>query len=103
MHIVLHGYIKYLYFVRLCFTHFHFKENPVHSQEADTDENQGSLTFEEFCTFYKLISTRRDLYLLMITYSNHKEHMELNDLQRFLENEQKAGVIHFAHLHQVIF
>uniref|UniRef100_A0A671TBN3 Phosphoinositide phospholipase C n=1 Tax=Sinocyclocheilus anshuiensis TaxID=1608454 RepID=A0A671TBN3_9TELE len=58
-------------------------------QEADTDENQGSLTFEEFCTFYKLISTRRDLYLLMITYSNHKEHMDLNDLQRFLENEQK--------------
>uniref|UniRef100_A0A672NKS1 Phosphoinositide phospholipase C n=1 Tax=Sinocyclocheilus grahami TaxID=75366 RepID=A0A672NKS1_SINGR len=58
-------------------------------QEADTDENQGSLTFEEFCTFYKLISTRRDLYLLMITYNNHKEHMDLNDLQRFLENEQK--------------
>ncbi|XP_042589381.1 1-phosphatidylinositol 4,5-bisphosphate phosphodiesterase eta-2-like [Cyprinus carpio] len=25
----------------------------------------------------------------MITYSNHKEHMDLNDLQRFLENEQK--------------
>uniref|UniRef100_A0A671TER4 Phosphoinositide phospholipase C n=1 Tax=Sinocyclocheilus anshuiensis TaxID=1608454 RepID=A0A671TER4_9TELE len=63
----------------------------------------GSLTFEEFCTFYKLISTRRDLYLLMITYSNHKEHMDLNDLQRFLENEQKAGVIHFAHLHEVIY
>ncbi|XP_050978479.1 1-phosphatidylinositol 4,5-bisphosphate phosphodiesterase eta-2 [Labeo rohita] len=58
-------------------------------QEADTDENQGSLTFEEFSTFYKLISTRRDLYLLMITYSNHKEHLDLNDLQRFLENEQK--------------
>ncbi|XP_067243369.1 1-phosphatidylinositol 4,5-bisphosphate phosphodiesterase eta-2 [Chanodichthys erythropterus] len=58
-------------------------------QEADTDENQGSLTFEEFCTFYKLISTRRDLYLLMITYSNHKEHMDVNDLHRFLENEQK--------------
>ncbi|XP_068080446.1 1-phosphatidylinositol 4,5-bisphosphate phosphodiesterase eta-2 isoform X1 [Danio rerio] len=58
-------------------------------QEADTDENQGSLTFEEFCTFYKLISTRRDLYLLMISYSNHKEHLDLNDLQRFLESEQK--------------
>ncbi|XP_039529486.1 1-phosphatidylinositol 4,5-bisphosphate phosphodiesterase eta-2 [Pimephales promelas] len=58
-------------------------------QEADTDDDQGSLTFEEFCTFYKLISTRRDLYLLMITYSNHKEHMDVNDLQRFLENEQK--------------
>ncbi|XP_051967553.1 1-phosphatidylinositol 4,5-bisphosphate phosphodiesterase eta-2-like [Xyrauchen texanus] len=58
-------------------------------QEADTDENQGSLTFEEFCNFYKMISTRRDLYLIMITYSNHKEHMDLNNLLRFLENEQK--------------
>ncbi|XP_051958035.1 1-phosphatidylinositol 4,5-bisphosphate phosphodiesterase eta-2 [Xyrauchen texanus] len=58
-------------------------------QAADTDENQGSLTFEEFCNFYKMISTRRDLYLLMITYSNHKEHMDLNNLLRFFENEQK--------------
>lgn len=80
----------------------YLKDNSVHSQEADTDENQGSLTFEEFCTFYKLISTRRDLYLLMITYSNHKEHMDVNDLHRFLENEQKAGVINFAYHHVVI-
>ena len=71
----------------------------LHSQEADTDDDQGSLTFEEFCTFYKLISTRRDLYLLMITYSGNKEHMDVNDLHRFLENEQKAGVIHFAYRH----
>lgn len=67
-----------------------------HPQEADTDDKQGSLTFEEFCTFYKMISTRRDLYLLMITYSNHKEHMDLNDLIRFFENEQKVGVIYCA-------
>ncbi|XP_030634165.1 1-phosphatidylinositol 4,5-bisphosphate phosphodiesterase eta-2 [Chanos chanos] len=58
-------------------------------KEADTDDNQGSLAFDEFCTFYKMISTRRDLYLLMITYSNHKDHMDTNDLTRFLENEQK--------------
>ncbi|KAM7422803.1 hypothetical protein PAMA_010712 [Pampus argenteus] len=58
-------------------------------QEADTDENQGSLGFEEFCSFYKMISTRRDLYLIMISYSNQKEVMDLHDLARFLENEQK--------------
>uniref|UniRef100_A0A8C2WDX5 Phosphoinositide phospholipase C n=1 Tax=Cyclopterus lumpus TaxID=8103 RepID=A0A8C2WDX5_CYCLU len=57
--------------------------------EADTDENQGSLAFEEFCLFYKMISTRRDLYLIMISYSNQKEVMDLHDLARFLENEQK--------------
>uniref|UniRef100_A0A671W7G0 Phosphoinositide phospholipase C n=1 Tax=Sparus aurata TaxID=8175 RepID=A0A671W7G0_SPAAU len=58
-------------------------------QDADTDENQGSLGFEEFCSFYKMISTRRDLYLIMISYSNQKEVMDLQDLARFLENEQK--------------
>ncbi|KAA8593328.1 hypothetical protein FQN60_009444 [Etheostoma spectabile] len=60
-----------------------------HHHEADTDDNQGSLGFEEFCLFYKMISTRRDLYLIMITYSNQKEVLDLHDLARFLENEQK--------------
>lgn len=59
-------------------------------QEADTDDNQGTLGFEEFCSFYKMMSTRRDLYLLMLTYSNHKDHMDTDDLTRFLEHEQKV-------------
>ncbi|KAI4875064.1 hypothetical protein NFI96_033363, partial [Prochilodus magdalenae] len=59
------------------------------SQEADTDDNQGCLAFEEFCNFYKMISTRRDIYLIMLTYSHRKEHMDLNDLTRFMESEQK--------------
>lgn len=37
-----------------------------------------------------MISTRRDLYLIMISYSNQKEVMDLHDLARFLENEQKV-------------
>uniref|UniRef100_A0A8C7J3U9 Phosphoinositide phospholipase C n=1 Tax=Oncorhynchus kisutch TaxID=8019 RepID=A0A8C7J3U9_ONCKI len=62
-------------------------------KKADTDDNQGSLAFEEFCTFYKMMSTRRGLYLIMLSYSNNKEFMDLNDLVRFMENEQKmAGV-----------
>lgn len=58
-------------------------------QEADTDDHQGTLGFEEFCAFYKMMSTRRDLYLLMLTYSDHKDHLGAADLQRFLEVEQK--------------
>ncbi|XP_075414369.1 1-phosphatidylinositol 4,5-bisphosphate phosphodiesterase eta-2 [Tenrec ecaudatus] len=62
-------------------------------KEADTDDQQGTLDFEEFCAFYKVMSTRRDLYLLLLTYSNHKDHLDASDLQRFLEVEQKmAGV-----------
>ncbi|XP_054439407.1 1-phosphatidylinositol 4,5-bisphosphate phosphodiesterase eta-2 [Pteronotus mesoamericanus] len=58
-------------------------------READTDDQQGTLGFEEFCAFYKMMSTRRDLYLLMLTYSDHKDHLDAADLQRFLEVEQK--------------
>ncbi|XP_061207658.1 1-phosphatidylinositol 4,5-bisphosphate phosphodiesterase eta-2 [Neopsephotus bourkii] len=58
-------------------------------KEADTDDNQGTLGFDEFCAFYKMMSTRRDLYLLMLTYSNHKDHLDADDLRRFLETEQK--------------
>lgn len=61
-------------------------------QEADTDDNQGTLDFEEFCAFYKMMSTRRDLYLLMLTYSNHKDYLDTDDLKRFLETEQKVGL-----------
>lgn len=59
-------------------------------QEADTDERQGTLGFEEFCAFYKMMSTRRDLYLLMLTYSDHKDSLDAAGLQRFLEVEQKV-------------
>nr|XP_034357852.1 1-phosphatidylinositol 4,5-bisphosphate phosphodiesterase eta-2 isoform X1 [Arvicanthis niloticus] len=60
-------------------------------READTDDHQGTLGFEEFCAFYKMMSTRRDLYLLMLTYSDHKDHLDASDLQRFLEVEQKMN------------
>nr|XP_020453626.1 1-phosphatidylinositol 4,5-bisphosphate phosphodiesterase eta-2-like [Monopterus albus] len=71
-------------------------------QEADTDENQGSLGFEEFCSFYKMISTRRDLYLIMISYSNQKEVMDLHDLACFLENEQKMQGLTREHLVDIV-
>uniref|UniRef100_A0AAX7SEU0 Phosphoinositide phospholipase C n=1 Tax=Astatotilapia calliptera TaxID=8154 RepID=A0AAX7SEU0_ASTCA len=71
-------------------------------QEADTDENQGSLGFDEFCSFYKMISTRRDLYLILISYSNQKEVLDLHDLARFLENEQKMRGLNREHLVDIV-
>ncbi|XP_072239128.1 1-phosphatidylinositol 4,5-bisphosphate phosphodiesterase eta-2 [Leuresthes tenuis] len=71
-------------------------------QEADTDEIQGSLGFDEFCSFYKMISTRRDLYLILISYSNQKEVMDLHDLARFLEFEQKMRGLTREHLADIV-
>ncbi|CAK6968696.1 -phosphatidylinositol 4%2C5-bisphosphate phosphodiesterase eta-2a [Scomber scombrus] len=71
-------------------------------KEADTDDNQGTLDFEEFCSFYKMMSTRRDLYLLMLTYSNHKDHLDTNDLARFLETEQKMTKVTKDHCLEIV-
>ncbi|XP_069856181.1 1-phosphatidylinositol 4,5-bisphosphate phosphodiesterase eta-1-like [Dipodomys merriami] len=60
-------------------------------QEADTDENQGTLTFEEFCVFYKMMSLRRDLYLLLLSYSDKKDHLTVDELAQFLKVEQKMS------------
>ncbi|XP_072538384.1 1-phosphatidylinositol 4,5-bisphosphate phosphodiesterase eta-2a isoform X1 [Salminus brasiliensis] len=71
-------------------------------KEADTDDNQGTLGFDEFCSFYKMMSTRRDLYLLMLTYSNHKDHLDTDDLARFLENEQKMTKVTKEHCLEIV-
>ncbi|KAB5567698.1 hypothetical protein PHYPO_G00235870 [Pangasianodon hypophthalmus] len=71
-------------------------------KEADTDDNQGTLGFEEFCSFYKMMSTRRDLYLLMLTYSNHKDHLDTDDLTRFLEIEQKMTRVTKEHCLEIV-
>ncbi|XP_038678314.1 1-phosphatidylinositol 4,5-bisphosphate phosphodiesterase eta-2a isoform X4 [Scyliorhinus canicula] len=71
-------------------------------KEADTDENQGTLDFEEFCAFYKMMSTRRDLYLLMLMYSNHKDQLDTDDLKRFLEVEQKMKGVMKEHCLEIV-
>ncbi|XP_036960039.1 1-phosphatidylinositol 4,5-bisphosphate phosphodiesterase eta-2a isoform X4 [Acanthopagrus latus] len=71
-------------------------------KEADTDDNQGTLGFEEFCSFYKMMSTRRDLYLLMLTYSNLKDHLDTDNLARFLETEQKMTKVTKDHCLEII-
>eukprot|EP00066_Takifugu_rubripes_P017552 XP_011606818.1 PREDICTED: 1-phosphatidylinositol 4,5-bisphosphate phosphodiesterase eta-1 [Takifugu rubripes] len=58
-------------------------------QEADTDDQQGTLTYEEFSVFYKMMSLRRDLFLLMMAYSDRKDHLTVEELANFLRNEQK--------------
>uniref|UniRef100_UPI00398E56AC 1-phosphatidylinositol 4,5-bisphosphate phosphodiesterase eta-2a n=1 Tax=Pristiophorus japonicus TaxID=55135 RepID=UPI00398E56AC len=71
-------------------------------KEADTDANQGTLDFEEFCAFYKMMSTRRDLYLLMLMYSNHKDQLDSDDLKRFLEVEQKMTGVTKEHCLEIV-
>ncbi|XP_044065879.1 1-phosphatidylinositol 4,5-bisphosphate phosphodiesterase eta-2a isoform X3 [Siniperca chuatsi] len=71
-------------------------------KEADTDDKQGTLDFEEFCSFYKMMSTRRDLYLLMLTYSNLKDHLDTDDLARFLETEEKMTKVTKDHCLEII-
>nr|XP_033953909.1 1-phosphatidylinositol 4,5-bisphosphate phosphodiesterase eta-1 isoform X1 [Pseudochaenichthys georgianus] len=58
-------------------------------QEADTDDQQGTLTYEEFSVFYKMMSLRRDLFLLMMAYSDRKDHLTTEELANLLRNEQK--------------
>ncbi|NXD82961.1 PLCH1 phosphodiesterase, partial [Halcyon senegalensis] len=60
-------------------------------QEADTDENQGTLNFDEFSVFYKMMSLRRDLYLLLLSYSDKKDHLTVEELAQFLKVEQKMN------------
>ncbi|KAM6960546.1 LOW QUALITY PROTEIN: 1-phosphatidylinositol 4,5-bisphosphate phosphodiesterase eta-1 [Aplochiton taeniatus] len=60
-------------------------------QEADTDDQQGTLTYEEFAVFYKMMSLRRDLFLLLMGYSDRKDHLTAEELANFLRNEQKMA------------
>ncbi|MGH0138880.1 UNVERIFIED_CONTAM: hypothetical protein FKN15_068108 [Acipenser sinensis] len=60
-------------------------------QEADTDEHQGTLTFEEFCVFYKMMSLRRDIFLLLMCFSDKKDHLTIEELAHFLKTEQKEA------------
>ncbi|XP_077397329.1 1-phosphatidylinositol 4,5-bisphosphate phosphodiesterase eta-1 isoform X2 [Festucalex cinctus] len=58
-------------------------------QEADTDDQQGTLTYDEFAVFYKMMSMRRDLFLLMMAYSDRKDHLTADELANMLRCEQK--------------
>ncbi|XP_057203729.1 1-phosphatidylinositol 4,5-bisphosphate phosphodiesterase eta-1 [Triplophysa rosa] len=60
-------------------------------QEADSDDQQGTLTFEEFTVFYKMMSLRRDLFLLLMSFSEKKDHLTPEELGNFLGVEQKMS------------
>ncbi|XP_026884869.2 1-phosphatidylinositol 4,5-bisphosphate phosphodiesterase eta-1 isoform X2 [Electrophorus electricus] len=62
-------------------------------QEADTDEQQGTLTFEEFSVFYRMMSLRRDLFLLLMCFSEKKDHLTAEELGNFLRVEQKMSSV----------
>ncbi|XP_072551075.1 1-phosphatidylinositol 4,5-bisphosphate phosphodiesterase eta-1 isoform X2 [Salminus brasiliensis] len=58
-------------------------------QEADTDDQQGTLTFDEFSVFYRMMSLRRDLFLLLMCFSEKKDHLTAEEFGNFLRVEQK--------------
>uniref|UniRef100_A0A9J8D3A3 Phosphoinositide phospholipase C n=1 Tax=Cyprinus carpio carpio TaxID=630221 RepID=A0A9J8D3A3_CYPCA len=72
------------------------------SQEADTDDQQGTLTFEEFSVFYKMMSLRRDLYLLLMCFSEKKDHLTAEELGNFLRVEQKMSNVTPEHCVDII-
>ncbi|XP_062518362.1 1-phosphatidylinositol 4,5-bisphosphate phosphodiesterase eta-2-like isoform X2 [Corticium candelabrum] len=63
---------------------------------SDTDsegDSANALDFEEFQKFYKTVSTRSELYYLMMRYStSDEEHLTIDDLKTFLETEQMMCV-----------
>ncbi|XP_070560122.1 1-phosphatidylinositol 4,5-bisphosphate phosphodiesterase eta-2-like [Ptychodera flava] len=74
-------------------------------KEADTnvgDQNEGLLDFDEFVNFYKRISTRKELYLLLLRYGNGKEYMTASELAHFLEMEQKMFNVSLRHCLDII-
>uniref|UniRef100_A0A8C2F3Z6 Phosphoinositide phospholipase C n=1 Tax=Cyprinus carpio TaxID=7962 RepID=A0A8C2F3Z6_CYPCA len=71
-------------------------------QEADTDDQQGTLTFEEFSVFYKMMSLRRDLYLLLMCFSEKKDHLTAEELGNFLRVEQKMSNVTPEHCVDII-
>ncbi|KAM8853836.1 1-phosphatidylinositol 4,5-bisphosphate phosphodiesterase eta-1 isoform 1-T1 [Synchiropus picturatus] len=71
-------------------------------QEADTDDQQGTLTYEEFSVFYKMMSLRRDLFLLMMAYSDRKDHLTTDELANFLRNEQKMSNVTPEYVDEII-
>ncbi|XP_045928772.1 1-phosphatidylinositol 4,5-bisphosphate phosphodiesterase eta-1 [Micropterus dolomieu] len=71
-------------------------------QEADTDDQQGTLTYEEFNVFYKMMSLRRDLFLLMMAYSDRKDHLTSEELANFLLNEQKMSNVTPEYVAEII-
>ncbi|KAJ8280484.1 hypothetical protein GJAV_G00055130 [Gymnothorax javanicus] len=62
-------------------------------QEADTDDQQGTLTYEEFSVFYRMMSMRRDLFLLLMCFSDKKDHLTAEELGNFLRTEQKMASV----------
>ncbi|KAM9733135.1 1-phosphatidylinositol 4,5-bisphosphate phosphodiesterase eta-1 isoform 3-T3 [Menidia menidia] len=71
-------------------------------QEADTDDHQGTLTYEEFSVFYKMMSLRRDLFLLMMAYSDRKDHLTAEELADLLRNEQKTITVTAEYAAEII-
>ena len=59
-------------------------------QEVNTDGDT-ALNKDEFASFFKTISTRKEIVNLMKQYSSNGAHMTVEDFQSFLVKEQEAS------------
>ncbi|XP_071944807.1 uncharacterized protein [Antedon mediterranea] len=74
-------------------------------READTNtigQHEGQLDYEEFMQFYKLISTRKELLFLLQQYSQSKQYMTTEELQKFLQTEQRLASVTIAMCEEII-
>ncbi|KAI8780501.1 inactive phospholipase C protein 2, partial [Biomphalaria glabrata] len=58
------------------------------------DGKRGRLSSEEFISLFKEISTRPEIYFLLVRYSSNADFMSTEDLLLFLEAEQGVSYSH---------
>ncbi|CAH8600620.1 unnamed protein product [Dicrocoelium dendriticum] len=70
----------------------YLSERHVRQQWKECDrrsrEFKGRLNVTDFITFFKKLSTRQEIYHLLVRYSSGSELLTQNDLRHFIESEQ---------------
>lgn len=71
------------------YLHQKLKETDVRTKK----NHRNRITKDEFVNFFKKITTRQEIYYILIRYSGGAEYMAAEDLRNFLESEQgKTGI-----------
>ncbi|CAD5213577.1 unnamed protein product [Bursaphelenchus okinawaensis] len=66
------------------------KESSAIASTENDSSARGHIDKEQFIEIYKDISTRPEIYFLMVRYAN-KDYLSCDVLQMFLETEQGVG------------
>lgn len=68
------------------------KESSAIASAESENASRGHIEREQFIEIYKDISTRPEIYFLMVRYAN-KDYLSCDDLQVFLETEQGVSIL----------